>query len=322
MKKIIISSLLVPITLLFVGTTFATEIISLKSLQSNKIVRAGVGSGTRLAAVSNQTKAWEKFNLIKLGGGIVALKSTHNGKYVRAGVGNSSYLAAVSNHAQAWERFRMIDLGNHTIALQSEHNGKYVRAGIGNASYLGAVSSHISSWEKFRIIPIAVSMADKFKKVNPTIPSGSLALNKQKLCKDYAITAVKQNQQAIQLKCGFWGPRWDSNHQSHFNWCMANNVNMQALNNEANARNADLKSCGKNAKKEDKDKLLAAIGGFIIGAIMANQNNTQNDQASYGQGSGDAHTNWCYNRYKSYRASDNTYQPYYGPRRHCTSPYN
>jgi hypothetical protein len=34
-----------------------------------------------------------------------------------------------------------------------------------------------------------------------------------------------------------------------------------------------------------------------------------------------AHIRWCYNRYRSYRASDNTYQPYNGPRRQCISPY-
>lgn len=36
---------------------------------------------------------------------------------------------------------------------------------------------------------------------------------------------------------------------------------------------------------------------------------------------GNAHVRWCYNRYRSYRASDNTFQPYNGPRRQCRSPY-
>lgn len=36
---------------------------------------------------------------------------------------------------------------------------------------------------------------------------------------------------------------------------------------------------------------------------------------------GSAHVRWCYNRYRSYRASDNTYQPYHAPRRQCRSPY-
>jgi len=36
---------------------------------------------------------------------------------------------------------------------------------------------------------------------------------------------------------------------------------------------------------------------------------------------GNAHVTWCYERYRSYRAYDNTYQPYHGPRRQCISPY-
>lgn len=34
-----------------------------------------------------------------------------------------------------------------------------------------------------------------------------------------------------------------------------------------------------------------------------------------------AHVQWCYSRYRSYRAYDNTFQPYNGPRRQCRSPY-
>lgn len=33
-----------------------------------------------------------------------------------------------------------------------------------------------------------------------------------------------------------------------------------------------------------------------------------------------SHVRWCRNHYVSYRASDNTYQPYNGPRRECISP--
>ena len=34
-----------------------------------------------------------------------------------------------------------------------------------------------------------------------------------------------------------------------------------------------------------------------------------------------SHVRWCENRYRSYRAWDNTFQPYNGPRRQCASPY-
>ena len=34
-----------------------------------------------------------------------------------------------------------------------------------------------------------------------------------------------------------------------------------------------------------------------------------------------AHVDWCHARYRSYRAYDNSFQPYHGPRRQCWSPY-
>lgn len=34
-----------------------------------------------------------------------------------------------------------------------------------------------------------------------------------------------------------------------------------------------------------------------------------------------AHTNYCFAKYRSYRAYDNTFQPYHGPRKQCRSPY-
>jgi hypothetical protein len=52
--------------------------------------------------------------------------------------------------------------------------------------------------------------------------------------------------------------------------------------------------------------------GAIIGGALAQQTVRP---------LGNAHIQWCYNRYRSYRASDNTFQPYQGPRRPCISPY-
>jgi len=41
----------------------------------------------------------------------------------------------------------------------------------------------------------------------------------------------------------------------------------------------------------------------------------------YYRSASSAHVRWCYSRYRSYRASDNSWQPYHGPRRQCVSPY-
>lgn len=63
----------------------------------------------------------------------------------------------------------------------------------------------------------------------------------------------------------------------------------------------------------------AIIGGLAAGAIIGGAIASQ--QPRYYRGGGNAHVSWCYDRYRSYRASDNTFQPYNGPRRSCRSPY-
>jgi len=61
---------------------------------------------------------------------------------------------------------------------------------------------------------------------------------------------------------------------------------------------------------------LAAFGaGLAIGGAIASPPRRVYSDAS------SAHVEWCYARYRSYRAYDNTFQPYYGPRQECISPY-
>ncbi|MCV9997846.1 BA14K family protein [Pararhizobium sp. YC-54] len=70
------------------------------------------------------------------------------------------------------------------------------------------------------------------------------------------------------------------------------------------------------------DNFGAALGGLAAGAIIGGllaQPRYYGGQRYY-RSSG-SHADWCYARYRSYRAYDNTYQPYYGRRRQCVSPY-
>jgi hypothetical protein len=57
----------------------------------------------------------------------------------------------------------------------------------------------------------------------------------------------------------------------------------------------------------------AFIGGAILGGALSNQR---------AAAAGSNHVQWCANRWRSYRATDNTYQPSSGPRRACVSPYS
>lgn len=70
---------------------------------------------------------------------------------------------------------------------------------------------------------------------------------------------------------------------------------------------------------------LAAFGaGAIIGGAIASQPRYYEPPPPryYAAPRGTAaHVQWCANRYRSYRAYDNTFQPYNGPRQQCYSPY-
>ncbi|RUT29418.1 BA14K family protein [Arsenicitalea aurantiaca] len=57
--------------------------------------------------------------------------------------------------------------------------------------------------------------------------------------------------------------------------------------------------------------------GAIVGGIIA----SQADRGGVSNANWNRHVAWCYDRYRSYRESDNTFQPYNGPRQACRSPY-
>lgn len=77
---------------------------------------------------------------------------------------------------------------------------------------------------------------------------------------------------------------------------------------------------GRSRGRSRNNAAAALLGGIIIGGAIASHG--RNYRGSYYGGSGNAHIDWCYNRYRSYRAYDNTFQPYNGPRRRCNSPYD
>ncbi|TCD14635.1 BA14K family protein [Oricola cellulosilytica] len=71
-----------------------------------------------------------------------------------------------------------------------------------------------------------------------------------------------------------------------------------------------------------KDQMLGLgiVGGVIAGAAIANATRPR-EVIVQPQGNANAHVDWCFGRYRSYRIADNTFQPYHGPRRQCISPY-
>jgi hypothetical protein len=62
-------------------------------------------------------------------------------------------------------------------------------------------------------------------------------------CDWYAKTALRQQQDNEQRKCGFTGPGWSSDLRSHMAWCAANAPD--AWKSEAQRREQQLSACKK-----------------------------------------------------------------------------
>jgi hypothetical protein len=65
----------------------------------------------------------------------------------------------------------------------------------------------------------------------------------------------------------------------------------------------------------------AFVAGAILGGALANQPAVPTPQVYAPVQLSPSHVNWCTNRWRSYRVSDNSYQPSNGPRQLCVSPY-
>ncbi len=66
----------------------------------------------------------------------------------------------------------------------------------------------------------------------------------------------------------------------------------------------------------------ASAGGYGYGNNYGNGGYNGGYQQPYKYNNNwQQHIDWCYDRYNTYNAHNNTYQPYSGPRQPCYSPY-
>ena len=69
------------------------------------------------------------------------------------------------------------------------------------------------------------------------------AAHAQANCDWYAKTALKQQQENEQLKCGFKGDPWSTDLKAHAAWCQS--VAPEAWKEQAKKRDQDLAACSK-----------------------------------------------------------------------------
>lgn len=120
-------------------------------------------------------------------------------------------------------------------------------------------------------------------------------------CGAYAAAAIAQNQQNVNLKCGFSGPRWSGNFNAHFNWC--NTANMAALTAEDKARAGMLAQCA--AKPKQDQQACQAYAKEAVGQQKTNK--ARGCGLSGGAWSEDhaAHFDWCLGASQSARNAEN-----------------
>ncbi|MBW9117672.1 BA14K family protein [Rhizobium cauense] len=88
----------------------------------------------------------------------------------------------------------------------------------------------------------------------------------------------------------------------HLSFCASRYRSYDPASNTYRAYSGSTKTCASpyaNEKSGDGEEQTAKAGAEVLDATAAA---------------------WCAARYQSYRASDNTYQPYDGPRRTCIAP--
>jgi hypothetical protein len=102
--------------------------------------------------------------------------------------------------------------------------------------------NNIRPIKKALAIPIVGGMLSAFAVVSANADTN---LN----CDAYAKAAIAEQQQNLQLGCGFSGPAWQDNYQAHFAWCQSPGIGITHISGEDASRLNALAQC-KQAKTQ------------------------------------------------------------------------
>ena len=92
---------------------------------------------------------------------------------------------------------------------------------------------------------MSISRAFSLIAIATLLAAGALApeASSQSNCEWYAKTALKQQQENEQRKCGLKGPEWSSDLVAHMSWCRG--VAPDAWKKQAQLRDQQLAACAK-----------------------------------------------------------------------------
>lgn len=122
------------------------------------------------------------------------------------------------------------------------------------------------------------------------LSSAAIASPHAGTCRAYATQAVAQNEDNLAKGCGFAGPRWQSDHDAHYRWCVGGGWMFDGHKNEANARADELSRCKPKPSNEGFCKDYAQT------AVRQGTENKQRQCGFSGPRWGidiDPHYQWC-----------------------------
>ncbi len=121
-----------------------------------------------------------------------------------------------------------------------DHNRQNIRRGCG---YTGDRwhSSYQQHFDWCMEVDRAAADSEAGVRADDLARCGSGGRGNREFCRNYAKSAVKQNERNERRNCGFAGDRWHSNFEDHFRWCL--DVERAAAESEANVRDDELRAC-------------------------------------------------------------------------------
>lgn len=120
-------------------------------------------------------------------------------------------------------------------------------------------------------------------------------------CQAYAALAVAQQEQNIQMNCGFAGGQWSADFNGHYAWCQT--ATMAKLTTEDKSRKAALAKCAK--KPQEDQQACNAYAAEAVKQQKANKAHACGLKGGAWTEDFASHFGWCLKASKGQRATEN-----------------
>lgn len=155
----------------------------------------------------------------------------------------------------------------------------------------------------FCALALLLAVTQSRAQTKPDDPPSAATASDRTACQDYANTAVAQNERNRRRGCGLSGPRWLSDADAQFNWCIA--ATPQQRKAEADARSAELAACRSSAPSGEREARCRDYASHAVDQNAENERRGCSLSGPHWMPEFSANFDWCMNAdWKERRAED------------------